>query len=566
MGIVGLEWRIGSVTDISGLSSLLFRSSDLQEAREFPLRLVDDYLATEVRVMLDHVSAVPGTDTLYPCLWAKHQTALMPYGISALHGLTVKSAITPMPFGLVIDPPLSTDLVMTAGGARRELNFANSSDDATMTLTETVMLGDEPLTAQTQLQLGHNKIKSVAARGPAIDPVLSKGQRARVQARFYSAFADRPVESAAIGWQVGSTGPVTSPTDSDGWSVHDARSQNAGISAVSATVLNRYDQTTAAQHFELNTLPDDPWISLRLITGSSDQHWGERALFPRRGEAFSFRVQADQNNPLRHQTLAVGLSHPGPGELELEFAEPLGEFRDMTADGLTCSFNAGDLKDHSVSVRLAASRLLELSPPQPMSLGAKAIAANITASSGVLQVVNWGAPVACEVWLTSATNGKPMANVQIKWERGEHEPMVTNSDFRGSARISFIPGFSGPGAVRASVVGGADAASVTFHYSMNEPRGFETMSADLPGGSPGQWVTAQVDVISTRTGKPLVDVKVHWVFRGLQFDPTYTDVEGTSTLRFRLPAFKSEVLRASVEGGIVGRVVRQIEFTGIPIV
>ena len=564
MSTSGLEWGISSGSDKSGFSTLAFSSSHLPEKREFPLRLLAADLADEARAMLDHVSAEPGKDTLYPCLWATHKSALMPNGVSALHGLTVKSAISPIPPGLVIDPPLSTDLVMTAGGARRELNFSNSSANAVMTLTETVMVGDELLTAQTQLKLGHNKIKSVAALGPAIDPVLSKGQRARVQAQFHSAFADRPVESSLIEWQVGSAGPVNAPTDSDGWSVYDAQSQSAGISAVSAKALNLYDQTTAEQHFELKTLPVDPWPGLRLVTISSDDPWGQRALFPRRGEPFSFLLQADDNNPLRNQRLAVGLSHPGPSELGLEFEEPLGEFRDWTTEGLKCSFSAGDIKDGSVSVRLAASRLLELSPPQPMSLGSKVIAANIKASTGLLQIIDWGNSVVCEVRLTSALTGNSMANVRVKWDRGELEPLFTTTDYRGSTGVRFVPDFTGPGAVRASVAGGPHSAFVEFQYFMNEPRRIEALSADVTEGIPGTKVTAHIILVSAISGRPLKGVQVEWKFLDLSIPTTITDDKGEAETVFRLPAFNKAVLRATVRGGIVGRSVKQVEFKGVP--
>lgn len=564
LSISGLEWDIVSGSDKSGFSTLAFSSSHLPEKREFALRLLAADLASEARAMLDHVSAEPGKDTLYPCLWATHKSALMPNGVSALHGLTVNSAISPIPPGLVIDPPLSTDLVMTAGGVRRELNFSNSSANAVMTLTETVMVGDEPLTAQIQLKLGHNKIKSVAALGPAIDPVLSKGQRARVQAQFYSAFADRPVESSSIGWHVESADPVNALTDSDGWSTYDAKPQSAGISTVSATALNLYDQTTAEQHFELKTLPDDPWKSLRLVTESFDGLWGQRALFPRRAEPFSFHLQADDTHPLRNQQLAVGLDHPVPSELGLEFSEVLGEFRDWTGEELTCSFNAGDIKDGSMAVRLAASRLLELSPPQPMSLGSQAIAAHINASAGVFQTVNWGKPVVCEVKLTSALTGKSMANMRVKWERPEHEAMFTTTNHRGMTRISFVPDFAGPGAVRASVAGGTDSAYVDFQYFMNEPRRIEALFSDVTEGTPGTRVTAHIILVSASSGRRLKGVQVEWKFLDLSIPPTTTDDKGEAETVFRLPAFNTAVLRATVTGGIAGWSVKQIEFKGVP--
>ncbi|UQS17926.1 hypothetical protein [Pseudomonas sp. HS6] len=559
----GLEWDITSGTDLSGFSTLAFSSSHLPEKREFPLRLLAADLASEVRVMLDHVSAEPGKDTLYPCLWASHQSMHMPYGISALHGLPVKMAITPLAPGMVVNPPLNEDVVMTAGGARRQLDFTNSTADVEMTQTATIMIDGESMTAQIQLKLGHNKIKSVSALGPAIDPVLSKGQRARVQAQFYSAFADRPVESSLIGWREGSEGPVNATTDSDGWSVYDAQSQSAGISAVSATALNPYDQTTAEQHFELNTLSVDPWTSLRLVTGSSDL-WGQRPLFPRRGEPFSFDLQADYDNPLCNQRLAVGLSHPGPSELGVEFNEPLGEYRDWTSEGLKCSFNAGDIKDGSVSVRLAASRLLELSPPQPMSLGTQAISAHINASAGVLQTVNWGGAVVYEVFLTSALTGKSMANVRVKWERSEYEAMFTTTDYRGKTWISFVPDSPGAGAVRASVAGGSDSAFVDFQYFMNEPRQIEALSADVTEGTPGTRVTAHIILVSAISGRRLKGVEVEWRFLDLAIPSTKTDENGEAEASFRLPAFNTAVFRATVKGGIAGWSVKQVEFKGVP--
>ncbi|WP_065258558.1 hypothetical protein [Pseudomonas bananamidigenes] len=561
MSSSGLEWDIVSDPDKSGFSTLAFSSSHLPEVREIPLRLLGSDLAGEIRMMLDHVSAEPDTNTLYPCLWATHKLTLMPIGVSALHGLSVKTAIAPIPPGLVIDPPLSTDVFMTAGGARRELNFSNSSDDAVMTLTETVMLGEEALTAQTQLMLGHNKIKSVAARGPAIDPVLSKGQRARVQARFYSAFADRPVESSLIEWRVGSADPINVPTNPDGWSLYDAQSHSAGISTVSATALNLYDQTTAVQHFELYTLPYDPWNRLRLVTELSEGLWGQHALFPRRAESFSFDLQADDDNPLRSQRLAVGLDHPAPSELGLEFNEVLGEFRDWTSGGLKYSFNAGDIKDGGVSVRLAASRLLELSPPQPMSLGTQAIAARINASAGVSQTVDWGKPVVCEVRLTNALTGKAMANVRVMWELPEQQPKFTTTNFHGLTSISFIPQHAGPGTVRAVVVGGADSASVYMNYSVNEPRRIESLTVDMNSGLPGQEVIATVMVVSARSGKPLRNVSVKWALYGIKIEPTETGADGCSRVVFRIPPIRDGRLDAIVEGGLIGREVKSMKLS-----
>ncbi|WP_085709597.1 MULTISPECIES: hypothetical protein [unclassified Pseudomonas] len=554
----GLEWDISSGSDKSGFSTLAFSSSHLPETREFPLRLLAADLASEARPMLDHVSAEPGKDTLYPCLWATHKSALMPNGVSALHGLTVKSAISPIPPGLVIDPPLSTDLVMTAGGARRELDFTNSTADVEMTQTTTIMIDGESLTAQIQLKLGHNKLKILAARGPAIDPVMSKGERARVEFRLGSAFNDQPVEGAEIAVQTGSAGPVSLRTDADGWARHDALPSQAGVNPVTALVTNPYDGSTAERGAEVNALAMDPWLDLSVALNESDKYvWAEKAFFPRRGEDFGFRVFAKDGSTLLDQELALGLVSPGPGEVGLEFNRGLGEFHLLDEQGLDFQFKDGDVKDASVSLQLAASRLLERSPVQHMSLGSRALVARIASTISALEVVNWGATVSAEVSVTHALTGNAMRGLPIRWELSEQETRVTATNHRGVARISFVPKVVGPGIVTATVIGGADGASVNIHYSMSEPCRIEELVIDTMSGFPGQKVSARARVISAITDKALPDVEVHWRQGNRVLPSTFTDVQGNAMIDLWLVPGDVR-FTASVSSGLVGRNVQSL--------
>ena len=572
MTIFGLEWHITSGTDLSGFSTLAFSSSHLPEKCEFPLRLLAADLASEVRAMLDHVSAEPGNDRLYPCLWTSHQSMYMPYGISALHGLPVKMAITPLAPGMEVNPPLTEDVVMTAGGARRQLDFTNSTADVEMTQTATIMIDGESLTAQTQLKLGHHKLKILATRGPAIDPVMSKGERARVEFRLGSAFNDQPVKGAEIAVQTGSAGPVSLRTDADGWARHDALPSQAGISFITAVASNPYDGSTAETRTQLTALATDPWLDLDLdldldpdvsVSASQRYVWAANALFPRRGEAFGFRLFARDGSPLLDQKLALGLVNPGRSEVGLEFNRVLGEFHTLDERGLDFELKDADVKDASVSLQLAAFRLLERSPVQPLSLGSRALVARITSTSSVLEVVDWGATVNAEVTVTHVLTGKAMRGLPIRWELSEQESRVTSTNYRGVAQISFVPEVAGPGIVTASVAGGADSASVDFRYSMNEPCQIEDLVVDVSSGNPGQKVSAHVFVVSALSKKALSGIEVGWR-QGEQILPsTFTDAQGKATIEFwRVPG--ETRLIASVRSGLAGNNVKSLILSAPP--
>lgn len=564
MTISGLEWDITSRTDLSGFSTLAFSSSHLPEKCEFSLRLLAADLASEVRAMLDHVTAAPGNDRLYPCLWTSHQSMYMPYGISALHGLPVKMAITPLAPGMEVNPPLTEDVVMAAGGARRQLDFTNSTADVEMTQTATIMIDGESLTAQTQLKLGHNKLKILATRGPAIDPVMSKGERARVEFRLGSAFNDQPVVGAEIAVQTGSAGPVSLRTDADGWARHDALPSQAGVSPITALATNLYDGSTAETCTELYALAADPWLDLLVVVNDSERYaWTERPFFPRRGEDFGFRLFARDGSTLLDQRLALGLVSPGPSEVGLEFTRVLGEFHLLDGQGLDFQFKDGDVKDASVSLQLAGSRLLERSPVQHLSLGSRALVARITSTSSVLEVVDWGATVNAEVTVTHALTGKVMRGLPIRWELSEQETRVTFTNYRGVARISFVPEVAGPGTITATVEGGADSASINFRYSMSEPCRIKELVVDVPSGNPGQKVSAHVFVVSALSGKALSGIEVGWLQGEQTLPSTFTDAQGKATIEFWMVPGETRLI-ASVRSGLAGSSVKSLILSAPP--
>ncbi|MDI3396801.1 hypothetical protein QLG12_01115 [Pseudomonas sp. V88_4] len=564
MSELGLEWAIDSGTVGSGLSTLAFSSSDSPEVYELPARLLGSDLANELRVMLDHVSAEPGTDAVHPCLGASHTSALMPKGVSALHGLPVKMAITPLAPGMKVSPPLSEDVFMAAGGARRQLDFTDSTVGVEMIQTATIEIGGEPLTVQTRLMLGHNKLKILASRGPAIDPVMSKGERARVEFRMGSAFTDQPVENAELTLRVGSAEPVSIQTEADGWARHDVLPSQAGISPITVVASNPYDGSTAETGAQLSALATDPWKDLEVFVSASQGYpWAVAALFPRRGEDFGFRLLARDGSPLLNQQLALGLVNPGRSEIGLKFNRELGEFHALDGQGLDFEFKDGDVKDASVSLQVAASRLLDRSPVQHLSLGSRALVANIAATSTLLQVVDWRAAVITEVTVTDALTGKAMRGLPIQWELSEQETRVTSTNYRGVARISFVPGITGPGIVIASVAGGADSASVNFRYSMSEPCQIEELVVDASSGNPGQKVSAHVFVVSALSGKALSGIEVGWRQGGQTLPSIFTDAQGKATIEFWMVPGETRLI-ASVRSGLAGSSVKSLILSAPP--
>lgn len=557
----GLEWKVTSGLERSGLFELEIGSSYLQETRELSGRLIGLNVEDEATLVFDQMPSAFGEKTLYPCLGSVHLLSVLPHAFSPLQGLELEWALDdPHPPGLVISPGSGESQVITAGGVQWELDCRGVREPAVYGLylhgTDIVQTDQ-----RIELKVDHNKLKIGAVRPAAVDPVLSKGERAWLEVQFLSWFSDLPAAGMTVPWSE-TAGPLpSSVTDADGWAGLDYEPVSAGAISVLAQRSNPYDASVADQSFDVNVLATDPWLDLKVKTEDTNGDWGTSTFFPRRNREFNLTLSANEGSFLHGRSMALGLTGTGPGALTLTF-EPvaLGAFRPF-ANGLPITLKSGGVGDGGCSFRLAASRLLALSPPNAVSLGAGSRAIKLSAINSRMQVIEWGSLFEAQVTVKSAFSGKPVVGVPIVWSGPDLESVSMQTNFYGVATVRFTPTIAGLGQLTATAGDDQASDSLSRFYTVNEPRQILEIGGPDLIGHPGEEVSAYAIVVSGQTGKVLEGVTVDWRFKGVSLEPTVTDVDGKASIRFKLPDGVGErALIASVGGGAIGREAARLVF------
>ncbi|TBN38248.1 hypothetical protein [Pseudomonas sp. BGI-2] len=543
----GQEFQITSDVGTSGLFELEIASEFLAEKRELSGRLIGARLEHEMEFVFDSRTSPLGEKS-YPCIGAKHQVTLRPHAFSGAMGLRLHS--TPLSSPVIVTPGMRTAQRITAGGVRYQIECPADVGAADFGIAFHTYYGGLLPIWDRSFKLDHNKLKVGAVRKAAVDPVLSKGERARLEIQYLSVFTNMPANGMKVQW---GTPPIFSVTDDNGWAINDCKPESAGPNHVPVWFENPYDGSRTEESFEVVALEDDPWEKLWVETEDEPSHlWAAKTMFPRRGHEFSFTVSANDGNYLHGQDLALGCTGTSPNGLGLSIGPvPFGQWRPFL-DALPFTLNADGEKDGSVYFQLAASRLLELSPPTAVSLGTASKAVKLSGPAGLLNVVDWGSKITAQVKAVSTLSGKAIAGLDVVWEGMGLEHVSTKTNFYGDATISFTPTEVGLGQLTATVGDQDYSESILLPFFLNDPREILSLSSPDPAGFPGEVVSANAIVVSAITGTPLSDVEVMWGFPGVTIAPTRTDKEGKATVMFRLSADQPSVLGASVRGGMAG--------------
>lgn len=548
----GIKWKIVSGTNRSGLFELEATSAYLQQKRELTGRLMAEKFDDEVTLVFDQTASPIGRRELYPCIGKVHQLTLLPNAFSPLQGIQVLYHASSLPEGTVITPEMRTAALITAGGVRYVLDCPARLGKESFWLFFEFRWDPLFRTSTQNFQLDHNKVKVSAVRNAAVDPVLSKGERARLEIQYKSPFTETAVAGKQVQW---GNSRVSSVTDSNGWAQHDYEPKSEGLNQIRAQVVNSYDGSVDGRDFDVRVLEFDPWMDLNVVTDDQPlQPWGKSAMFPRHNTEFNISVSANEGSYLHGKPLALGLTGASPSELELKM-EPVSLGRWQPLDGdLHFRSTATAKKDESFYFRFAASRLLELSPPCAVSLGTASKAMKLSGLGSLHETVDWGTTINAQVTLESTLSGKPIVGMRVIWESEGNELSTTHSNFYGVARFSFTPRTSGSMQLTARAGDETASQSLTFSYIVNEPRKMLEMGIDHQTGFPGDEVSAYVLVVSSHTGEALQDVAVEWRFKSVSLKPTITDVHGKASIKFPLPEGTGHhVLIASVGGAEIGR-------------
>ncbi|TWC25672.1 hypothetical protein FBY06_101210 [Pseudomonas sp. SJZ085] len=547
----GVQWNVEPrQADTSGVFDLHVISTGM-EPLDLAFRLLPQDLSAEVELVFDQVPKAWSVDTkVYPCLGAIHELTVQPVdNLGGLHGLLLETRVAPdLPSGWVISPPLTEKPPMTAGGVRYRCDFTATTATAERSWAVHV-LGVDAFTQPPAfgLKLAHNKVVIDTPYEVATDPVLSKGESARLAVRYVSAFTGRPANDVSVAWEDGDG----SLSGADGIAQRDYRPAMAGNQEIQARVSNLYDATEVAHTFAVYAHEEDPWLDLNVhIHSGEPRPWGEHTFFPRRKERLDLTLSVPPGSPLLNQELKMGFSGAHELDTALVFGPVgLGESLPWRDDGVPISLVAGDQTDAAFYLQLAASRLLSRSPLNAFSLGSHVPVDVMAATNEGRTVVDWGETLSFEITLISALTGQPARNAQVTWSGTDEamEPVVTTTNFYGVARFAFIATVAGPGTVTARAVAGVEV--VAFDYLVHEACVIQSLTGDDLEGVPGDEISAEATVVSAATGEPVKGVKVHWFFKGVVLEPVPTDEQGKARVVFELPSrIGRYVLSASVRG------------------
>ncbi|WP_454836021.1 hypothetical protein [Pseudomonas lini] len=537
ISVDGVTWLVYVATGYkTGVFDLQVMSSGVVEDLDLAFRVFDPQRPEKLELVFDQKPKNRDAEVdLYPCIGAIHElTVRSTDDLGPLHGLRLAATVEPvLPPGWNITPSLAEPSPMTAGGVRFLCDLSDTCDAAELRWNANI-LGEwfvQPLTLL--LKLAHNKVVLGTAFDVATDPVLSKGESARLAVRYLSAFTDKPASNVPVKWDDGKS----SMTGTDGIAQRDFQPASSGTHHIQALVNNSYDATWIAHSLEVYAHQDDPWLDLHVQQGSgSTRPWGGQTFFPRRGERLELVVSAPENNPLRNQMLTLGLIGLSQLDPQLSFGPVgLGVPRELPVEGLPIRLLAGDQTDAAFSLQLSASRLLERSPLNAFSLGRNEQAVIMAGMSREPKVVGWGETLSFEITLISALSGQAVKNVQVEWEGVDRalEHAITRTDFYGRTTISFVATIPGAGRLSARIVGGSDVFE--FEYFVHEAGLIHTLTSSGPEHYPGDEVSAEATVVSAVTGKSLEGVKVHWLFKDVALEPVVTDAQGKARVVFRLP-------------------------------
>ncbi|POA34463.1 MULTISPECIES: hypothetical protein [unclassified Pseudomonas] len=565
----GWEWRLSSVfgSSRSGLFELSLKSDALPETRGLSGRLLSSELADEASARLDQVSAKED-GTFFPCLGAVHRYNFLPNALSPLIGLDVMLTWSGTPadeLDASVEPPLGLHQVISAGGAPRVLNFTASQENGEFSLA--LQLPQLKLTSTANVMfLGHNNLRIEKWHEAAVDPVAEQ-DNAWMWARVISVYTRQPVEHVPVLWTADNS-PLAVDTDEKGWSGYPFKPKVAQRYDVEARVHSFFNGYEDHVPMTVKALASDPWKEVRVrFDRQPHQPWGAKTYFPRRKGEHRIELEVDADSVLRDQEVTLGLTGTGPTALGLSFSPvALGVPKRFIDGKLSYTLKCDDLTDGSFALRLAASRLQNLSPANAMSLGTDSQVLKIIVNNRVHQTLDWEQELVEQITVVSAISGKAMVDWAVTWRSHDLAEVVTRTDFYGVARIRFTPKTTGAGQLTATVGDKDYSETVLLPFTLSEPRKLseliEVSNVDKGTGQESE-ARAQATVVSSRTGEPLEGVEVMWDFSGQALPSSVTDKDGIATLSFALTAGGNGVLMATVRGGVGGWDTAQLLYGGL---
>jgi len=565
----GLSWNLDPSADasISSLFGFRLNADGVADDRELPGRFINPDLTQELSIRFDKGSAALDGRPLYPCLGAVHRFNVWLNVLSPLVGLSgaVEWSGTPADeFDATVRPPLPGSQPMDADGSFWELDFLSSLVTGEFALTLSLPQLAYVATA-TPMLLGHNAVSINYVLESPVDPVMGLDP-AWTWVNVISRFTMEAVAGVPVTWWATDT-PVVVNTDAEGNSGFGFVPANADIHTVRSSVFSPYDNYTEEKSARVTPLKIDPWLQVNLSIDGQPQHsWGNSTGFPRRKGVHS--IVAFFPEALEGQVVRLGQTGTNPSALGNRYEPDLGVAQVVKGGLARFSLRAGDVINGSFALRLSTERLARLSPDNPMSQGPASRVLKISMVSQVRSELLWAEVFEAVIQIVSSLSGKPMGGELVTFSNPDLGVVKAVTDFHGRAKVIFVPVTPGESQVIAKVGDALHSDSIAMGFTLAEPRQIvelyePTGSRQPPDESQAQ---AKAKVISALNGLPLKGVSVTWEFATSVMD-SVTDAEGVAYLTFTFSNEGDGVLSATVKGGIGGRDMAVLAYTGeVPVI
>lgn len=221
-----------------------------------------------------------------------------------------------------------------------------------------------------QKDLQDNRVEIGQVREATFDPVV--GESVVLSLRVRSSSTQLAASNVGVIFTIGTT-TWRVGADDTGWATFTYKAERPGDVVVVATLdsVNDGPQAASLHTFRFKALAAGVWGDARFqLNVEPETVWGAETRFPRVAQLHTVKLSVTSDSQLMGRDICLGLKgYSSASELGLtSVTPPLGESRRLTSDGLSwqCTGTIGG----AYGLQLAASRLLNQSPVNAMSLGA----------------------------------------------------------------------------------------------------------------------------------------------------------------------------------------------------
>jgi hypothetical protein len=216
-----------------------------------------------------------------------------------------------------------------------------------------------------------NRVEIGLVREASFDPVV--GESVVLALRVRSSSTQLAASNIEVIFTVGTT-PWRVVTDDTGWASFTYKAENPGDVVVVATLdsVNDAPEAAPSHTFRFKALAAGVWNNalIELNNDGVKTVWGTETKFPRITQPHIVKLSLTKSNSdLIGYDVCLGLKgYSSASELGLTVEPALGVSRQLTSEGL--SWKCTGTNGGAYALQLSASRLLEQSPVNAMSLGA----------------------------------------------------------------------------------------------------------------------------------------------------------------------------------------------------